>query len=326
MRPVAPPRHGSCRALPPAARRRAATCHAAPPPPPPHPASSLFILGLGYTGSVVAQLARDSGWTVHGSTRRQDGGPSAAAVVHTLRSDGRLDAAGVEALVCASHVLVTVPPAEDGDRDAALSTVAAALNWPAAPAGTPATRPAWTALAYLSSTTVYPYGDAIDEATPVAPPTAAGAARVEAEKAWTTVATTLDIHAVLVRTGAIYGPRRSALDAVRRGDRGKRADGGAAATPRAHVRDVARIALAALAAGERAPRIVHAVDNDPAPRQAVLEEAGRLLGRAVAGGEPATSPGRRVSSAASRAALGVELEYGSFREGLRAIRDEEAEQ
>lgn len=226
-------------------------------------------------------------------------------------------------MAAASHLLVTVPPG-DGGKDPGLATIAHALAWPTAPAGAPSTRPAWIALAYLSSTTVYPYGDVIVEGAAPDPPTAGGVTRLAAERAWTAVGASLATPITLVRCGAIYGPGRSALDAVRRGDRGKRADGGSVATPRAHVVDVARLTLAALATGAACPAVIHATDDDPSPRQAVLEEAARLLGReSVAGRGAASSPGRRVSSTASRAVLGLELVYPSYREGLVGLLEAE---
>ena len=306
-------------------RRAGIACRAAPLSPP-SPSACLFILGLGYTGSTIAQLATDAGWRVHGSTRRREKDAPPSTTVHTLCAQGHLDAAGAAALTAASHVLVTVPPPGGGGEDPGLATIADALAWPTAPAGAPSAHPAWTGVAYLSSTTVYPYSDAIDEDTAPDPPTPAGVARVAAECAWIALGASLATPVTLVRCGTIYGPGRSALDAVRRGDRGKRTDGGAAATPRAHVVDVARLTLAALAAGAGAPTVIHATDDDPAPRQAVLEEAARLLGRAggvVARSGDATTPGRRVSSTASQAALGVKRVYPGYLEGLVGVLEAE---
>ena len=86
----------------------------------------------------------------------------------------------------------------------------------------------------------------------------------------------------------------------------------------------------ATAAGHR---VLHLVDDEPAESAAVVEEAARLLGMAPPAALPFAealarmSPmarsfwaeNKRVSSAATKAALGIAWRYPSYREGLRAI-------
>jgi nucleoside-diphosphate-sugar epimerase len=80
-------------------------------------------------------------------------------------------------------------------------------------------------------------------------------------------------------------------------------------------------------------RILNLSDDEPAESEAVIAEAARLLGQEPPPLVPfdaawaAMSPmarsfwaeDRKVSSAATKAALGIEWRYPSYREGLRAI-------
>lgn len=298
-RPLAPPR-----------RRAAAACRAAP---------SLFVLGLGYTGVAIAEIAVGAGWTVAGSARRAGAArlwPRGTAAVHLLTPAGALDPPGAAALMGADHVIVTVPPGEGGWGGPGLATLRAAV-------ATCAKGAAARSIVYLSSTSVYGQdvvdGAWIDETTRPAPTTAAGAARAAAEAAWAAAAASLPAPLALVRAGAIYGPGRSALDAVRRGDAGRRPARGRGG-PRAHVADVAAIALAAARVTQPNPvAVYHAVDACPAPRGDVLAEAARLLGVPAAAPPPGSPSCRRVSSTATLARLGLTLRHPNYCEGLAAL-------
>jgi len=315
--PLAGPAAARPRRPPPARRRAAAAaCRAAA-------SRSLFVLGLGYAGVAIAEMAAESGWAVAGSARREgvarlwSGG---AVAVHLLDARGALDAAGAAALVGADHVIVTVPPGGGGEGDPGLATLRAAVASAAAVPRPP------RSIAYLSSTSVYGQdasNDAwIEETTPPAPTTAAGAARLAAEAGWAAAAAALPAPLALVRAGAIYGPGRCALDAVRRGDVGRRPARGRGG-PRAHVADVAAIALAAATSTQPGPiAVYHAVDACPAPRGDVLAEAARLLGVTAllrAATDSSASSCRRISSSSTLVRLGLTLRHASYREGLAAL-------
>ena len=67
--------------------------------------SRLLVFGLGYTAGTLAARLRRDGWHVTGTTRDGRDG--------TLRFD---DAAAVQAeLAGATHILSSVPPAQDVD-------------------------------------------------------------------------------------------------------------------------------------------------------------------------------------------------------------------
>jgi nucleoside-diphosphate-sugar epimerase len=107
---------------------------------------------------------------------------------------------------------------------------------------------------------------------------------------------------------------------------------------RIHRDDIAAAVLAAMAQ-ERGPgvRVLNLTDDEPAESAAVVAEAVRLLGvplppevafeDAVIAMSPMArsfwAENRKVSSAATRRALGIAWRYPSYREGLRAILDEE---
>jgi nucleoside-diphosphate-sugar epimerase len=95
------------------------------------------------------------------------------------------------------------------------------------------------------------------------------------------------------------------------------------------------IALAVVAAALRpdGQRVLHLVDDEPAPSADVVAEAARLLGmdpppevpfeQAQAAMSPMAlsfwSENRRVANAATKAALGVAWRCPTYREGLRRI-------
>ena len=169
---------------------------------------TLFCFGLGYAAGALSRAVMDDGWRVIGTCRTADAGdrvPEGAALrvfdrVHPL--------ADLRALLDgATHLLSSVPPDAAGDPvlDIHAGEIAAAhgLRW----------------IGYLSTTGVY--GDRgggwVDEHAPLQPTGDRGRRRVVAEARW------LDLHrhhgapVHVFRLAGIYGPGRSALDAVRSG-------------------------------------------------------------------------------------------------------------
>ena len=125
-------------------------------PPPADPTTgvprSLFCFGLGYTSLGLVNVLKRAGWTVSGTCRddsRAESLASAGIDAHVWRPDDhlRLDRDGVAALAAATHVLASVPPVADFDRDPVLTDARCVdvlarsenLRW----------------LGYLSSTGVY---------------------------------------------------------------------------------------------------------------------------------------------------------------------------
>ncbi len=282
----------------------------------------LLIFGLGYCGMALARLARAQGVEVS-ATSRDPGRVAAPEGVAVLRFGAALGA-GV------THVVATAAP--DAQGDPVLAAYGAAL------AASPTLR--WAG--YLSTTGVY--GDRgggwVDEATAVAPGAARSRRRVAAEEGWARLVEggLAGLLAVdLFRVAGIYGPGRSALDDVRSG-RARLVLKPGHAFGRIHRDDIAGAVLAAaMQARGAGVRVLHLADDVPSESAAVIEEAARLLGvaappavafdDAVAGmSEMARSfwaENRLVASAATQAMLGYRWRYPSYREGLRAILDDE---
>jgi nucleoside-diphosphate-sugar epimerase len=280
---------------------------------------TLLIFGLGYSGRAVARLALRRGWRV----------------LATSRDPARVDAPeGVELLpfdraqpgiALATHALATAAPGPGGDP--VLAAHGSALR------GAPRLR--WAG--YLSTTGVY--GDRggawVDEATPPAPGQDRSRRRLEVEREWEALAVGIAVD--VFRTGGIYGPGRSNLDDLRAGTARRILKPGHA-FGRIHVHDIARATLAA-AAQDPPPgmRVLHLVDDEPAEPADVVGEAAELLGLtpplpvpyeevAPRMSEMARSfwaENRRVSSTRTKAALGIEWAFPSYREGLRGILAEE---
>ena len=263
----------------------------------------LVVFGPGYSGAALAGAAASAGFDVITITRQ------------TAAADTRA------ALARATHALSTVPP--DGEHDPVLSHYADDL----------ARAPALRWIGYLSTTGVYGDrgGEWVDEATTPTPHSARAARRVAAEAGWARLADRCAVD--LFRLGGIYGPGRSAFDELRAG-RARRIIKPGHAFGRIHRDDIVQAVLAAMCQS-RAPgvRVLHLVDDEPAENAAVIEAAARLLGMPPPPAIPyeialtTMSPmarsfwaeNRKVSSRATRAALGIAWHHPTYREGLRAI-------
>jgi nucleoside-diphosphate-sugar epimerase len=133
----------------------------------------------------------------------------------------------------------------------------------------------------------------------------------------------------LFRLPGIYGPGRSAIDAVKAG-RTRRIFKEGQVFSRIHVDDLASALIASMVQ-PRPEGIYNICDDEPAPPQDVIAYACELLGVAP---EPLTpveeadlSPmarsfyeeSKRVANDRMKEELGVTLAYPTYREGLRAI-------
>jgi nucleoside-diphosphate-sugar epimerase len=263
----------------------------------------LVLFGPGYCGRAIAQAAETAGFAVIQVGR--DSAPE--QVLSSLRT--------------ATHVLSTVPPADDGDP--VLARYEPALR------SAPAVR--W--IGYLSSTAVY--GDRagawVDESTPASPSLPRARHRLAAEEAWSRLGQRCAVD--IFRLAGIYGPGRSAFDDLRAG-RARRVLKPGHAFGRIHRDDIVRAVLAAMAQA-RAPgaRILNLSDDEPAESASVIAEAARLMGvppppaipfeQAVATMSPMArgfwAENRKVCARATKATLGIAWRYPTYREGLRAI-------
>lgn len=288
-------------------------------PTPPSGARRLLCIGFGYTARRLARRMAGQGWSITGTVRARE---AAAALrgpgLETLVFD-RTRPLGPEILAGFSHVLVSVPPDDDGDP--VLEAMGSAL----------AAVPSFTWIGYLSTTGVY--GDTkgawVDELTPPAPTQARSVRRLQAEDGWLDLAHGHGLPVEVFRLAGIYGPGRSAFDSLRAG-RAHRIVKPGHVVCRIHVDDIAAVLEAAMRQPARGT-IYNVADDEPAPPQDVITEAARLLGvpappectLEAADLSPMArsfyADTRRVWNGRLKARLGVRLAHPTYREGLRAI-------
>jgi nucleoside-diphosphate-sugar epimerase len=251
-----------------------------------------LVLGAGYTGSRVAQLALARGEEVLAVVRSQERERALAALGIPVTREKvteiarRLAGPDVHAIIC-------FPP--DGETDAVLAPLLA-------PAG---------AVSYLSTTGVY--GDlegTINDTTPL--PTDDGP-RQRAEAAYRAVSGTV------LRAPGIYGPDRGLHVRVVRGLHLMPGDG-ANVNSRIHVEDLAELLLQSRKV--RGETFVVA-DQTPTPQRDLVawicKEHGCPMPRSVPPAEVHETLRRSRHIDASRAlsVLGVTLRYPSYEDGMR---------
>jgi nucleoside-diphosphate-sugar epimerase len=283
----------------------------------------LFCFGLGYTALALARRLMTEGWRIAGTTRAVDKRAALASEgfeVFLFERDRPLDDASA-ALAGTTHLLTLIAPDEAGDPVLAHHLAdlrrCATLEW----------------VGYLGTTGVY--GDRagawVDETAAVAPSMPRTRRRVTAEGHW--LASGLPVH--VFRLAGIYGPGpgRNALAAVRAGTARRIVKPGQV-FGRVHVDDIAQVLRASIARPNPGA-IYNVADDEPAPPQDVIAFACALLGVApppeVPYDEADLSPmarsfyadNRRIDNARIKRELGVSLRYPTYRDGLRAILDQE---
>lgn len=277
---------------------------------------TLLSIGHGYSATSVVQ-ALGEGWRILATTRSPEraNALARAGLTPVLWQPGGPDHMLAEALAQATHLICSVPPRE-GDQ------VAGSLQGLAAP------RLEW--IGYLSASSVY--GDAaggwVDEHTPPEPGTERGAARLRAEQEWQALGAALGVPVALFRIAGIYGPGRSAIEALREG-RAHRLIKPGQVFNRIHVTDLGRIVAAAAKARAEGP--FNLCDSMPCPPQDVIAHAAALTGLPPPPETPfnpeALSPmarsfyaeNKRLRSLRVGPELGVSLTYPDYRTGLAAI-------
>ena len=274
---------------------------------------------MGYTGTAIAAAAAASGWRAIATSRSPQGKrpPNGVELV-------AFDAAG-PAIASATHILETAAPDEHGDPALARYETALAA----------ADRLQWAGM--LSTTGVYGdrNGDWVDETTPPAPTGPRGTKRVEAEAQWSAAFARCTVD--LFRVAGIYGPGRSPFAEIMAG-RSRRVDKPGHRFGRIHRDDIVQAVLAAI--GQTRPpgvRVLNLNDDLPVESAEATAEAARLLGLplpplipfevALADmspmGQSFWAENRRVASRLTQSALGITWRYPTYREGLRAILEQE---
>lgn len=276
---------------------------------------TLLSFGHGYSARAHAKLLPD--WRIIGTTR-------SAEKAEALRADGA-DALiwpgndPTEALQTATHILLSIAPEEAGDpvflAHADAIEDAPNLQW----------------IGYLSTTGVYGdhAGGWVNEDTLLTPSTKRGQMRVKAEAQWQS----LDLPLHIFRLAGIYGPGRGPFTKVRSGTARRIIKKGQVFS-RTHVDDIAQVLTASIARPNPGT-IYNVCDDDPAPPQDVIAYAAELLGLPVppdiafesADFTPMArsfyAESKRVRNDRITEDLGVKLRYASYRDGLKALLEDE---
>ena len=281
---------------------------------------NLFCFGLGYCADYLSAKLIKQGWQVSATCRTSEKAAvlEASGIRPVLLSGKKVT---VTDLGKADHILISVPPEQDGSdpvlnfAGAALAALQDQIKW----------------VGYLSTTGVYGdhQGAWIDEETPAGLLSERGQRRVAAEAQW--AATGLPMH--YFRLAGIYGPGRNSLRALQNGTARRVVKQGQVFS-RIHLADITRI-LEASIANPNAGRAYSVCDDTPAPPQDVVTYAAELMGVsppalqdfATAELSPMArsfyGENKRIRNNRIKEELGVSLEYPDYRAGLSALWESE---
>ena len=277
---------------------------------------NLFCFGLGYCADYLSAKLIKQGWQVSATCRTSEKAAllEASGIRPVLLSGKKVTVTDLDK---ADHILISVPPEQDGSdpvinfAEAALAALQDQLKW----------------VGYLSTTGVYGdhQGAWIDEETPAGLLSERGQRRVAAEAQW--AATGLPMH--YFRLAGIYGPGRNSLRALQNGTARRVVKQGQVFS-RIHLADITRI-LEASMANPNAGRAYSVCDDTPAPPQDVVTYAAELMGVsppalqdfATAELSPMArsfyGENKRIRNNRIKEELGVSLEYPDYRAGLSAL-------
>lgn len=260
----------------------------------------LFCFGFGYVAQHLGGV---------GTSRKPQ------MTNQLLYAGGRFSKEILDAIGQSQHILISIPPHEDGDR--LIPYIKQELNsfkhleW----------------IGYLSSTSVYGNheGDWVDETSDTNPTSSQGIARLKAEHQW--LALDLPVH--IFRLAGIYGPGRNVLIDLKAG-RSQRIFKEGVVFSRIHVADIIQ-ALKASLSQPNIGRIYNLADNCPAPSHDVIAYGASLLGIAqpplIPFEEAELSPmgrsfyidSKRVKNDRLLKELIPSLYYPTYKEGLQGL-------
>jgi dTDP-D-glucose 4,6-dehydratase len=276
----------------------------------------LFCFGMGYCASTLAKQLSKDGWKVSGTSQSE----SAETAIHTFSGDAPMEPE-TNVLENVTHILISIPPNARHDPTIAWHKEdiikLKSLKW----------------VGYLSTTGVYgdTNGKIVDETAPTRPTSQRSQNRLNAETQWLNLynAHNLPIH--VFRLPGIYGPGRSALDQVAAG-KTQRIDKPGQQFSRIHVIDITNTIMQSIASPNPG-RIYNVCDNEAASPADVKAYACKLLGVPAPTPVPyevaakSMSPmalsfwrdNRRVDNTRIKSELGVQLNYPTYRDGLKEI-------
>ena len=276
------------------------------------PSKQIFCFGMGFSARALGNSLSKKGWVVSGTSRNGVGDT-------VIFDSGRPLPDPASTLSNTSHILLSIPPNEEGDPvfncHASELASLSKLKW----------------LGYLSTTGVYGdrKGGWVDEATPVAPTHRRGERRVLAERNWLNWAKKNNLPMHIFRLSGIYGPGRNALENIRLGTARRIVKPGHVFS-RIHVDDIAVVIEASI--NRPNPGAIYNVcDDEVAPSQDVVAYAAELLDMEppkeipIEQAELSTMAAsfyidnKRVRNDRIKRELGVNLRYPNYRVGLQAL-------
>jgi nucleoside-diphosphate-sugar epimerase len=278
-----------------------------------------FFFGMGFSSQAAARaiFAHDPAAVIAGTSRTPAGAAALTKLgisAHIFDGTAPGHTLGTE-LRNATHVVLSIAPDETGDpaliHHRADLDAAPNLSW----------------LCYYSTVGVYgDFGGAwIDETAPLVPRNARSDRRVLAEQAWRDYAAERGVPLTILRLAGIYGPGRSTFDKLTAGTSQRIVKPGQVFN-RIHVADIGRVT--ALAAERRLNGTFNLSDDEPAPPQEVIAYAAAMVGVTpppeLAFDTADLTPmqrsfyadNKRVSNAAIKSALGIDLLFPTYRDGL----------
>lgn len=278
----------------------------------------LFCFGYGYSAESLVRRLSSRDVAAAGTRTNLPETPEPAVELVVYKGDAA--SANVRRLLAGTtHLLVSIPP--DLEGDVALRHHREDI----------AALPDLVWVGYLS--TVGVYGDHrgawVDEETPTRPTSERSLRRLQAEQAWLRFRDESGKRVEIFRLSGIYGPGRSIIDNLKAGT-ARRIVKPDQVFNRIHVADIARVLVAAIDK-DAGHSIYNVSDDEPAPPEEVVAYAAELLGLPLPPAvtfEAADLTGmaasfwaesKRVRNSRIREALGVELLYPTYREGLRAL-------
>lgn len=289
--------------------------------------SRVFFFGYGYTATFLARLLRPEGWEMAGTTRDQEKVNrmwEQGVEPHVwAEKDGPITAPR-RVLNNVTHILHSLPPVRAGDavlknHFEILKEVAPNLKW----------------YGYVSTISVYgdTNGEVATEDYAVNPGTPLGKMRLRIEQRHRQLFKKHKLPLHIFRSGAIYGPGRSALRrASEQHPRLIHKEGHV--TSRIHVEDLAQIIKASmenpnpgsvynciddLQTGPEIP-LSYAYDLLEGPKPP-LEEYEDVQDELPKSANAMYVETRRISNAKIKSELGIKLKYPTYKEGYDALKE-----
>lgn len=282
---------------------------------------SNVILGFGGLARKVAEQCLSAGDEVAGLARSQTLATSLNELgVEFIPADLDRPETLAQLDVENRQIYFFAPPSRQDDSDHHMRNFLAAI------AGQKAEK-----ILYISTTAVYgnSHGNWVNEASPVAPTTARGHRRRDAEQQLQKYATENNVPVVILRVGGIYGPDRLPLRQLESG-RPVLIDEDSGFTNRIHVDDLANICITAMERGEGIYNVSDGIPGTmaeyfislaealgyPVPERITLDQAREIMSPEMMS---YLEESRRLDVTRLKEELGVEFRYPDLESGIRQI-------